>query len=427
MGSHEMFVRIAVVVLSLLALPRPAAAEPPMVTLSLSGASERASRLSPLLGPRQAAVRGAQGVEHAADTVVVFPPRIDVAAGSRWRASPGAFGPEVSVSVMQDLSLAGYGRSREGYARALTREARAGLAVGVEDARAAAALSWVEARLARELVRIMTDSLRQADGIERVAASRVAAGSASPAELALTQALVANARAELLAAHGRRFVADASLRYLTALPSNTQLELTGALDAPAGELDRVDVLHLARGDQPDRLAARRAVERATSAADMVAAGGKPVLALGPSVTREATGDWILLIRLGVPLPLVNPAGVEASRSRLEAEVAAAAARYVDSALERDVLLALEERTHARELAKVLGDSVVGAAAEALRLAVLQYEAGKTDSAVALAARRELLAAEDRRAQAAADVRRADIRLARLLGRAPQTSKEGPQP
>jgi outer membrane protein TolC len=222
-------------------------------------------------------------------------------------------------------------------------------------------------------------------------------------------------------------VADASLRYLTALPPNTPVELTGSLDAPTGELDRGGVLRLARGEQLDRQAARRAVERATSAAEMVAAGGKPLLALGPSVTREATGDWILLLRVGVPLPLVNPAGVEASRLRLEAEVAAATARYVDSALERDVLLALEERTHARELAKVLGDSVVGAAAEALRLAVLQYEAGKTDSAVALAARRELLAAEDRRAQAAADVRRADIRLARLLGRAPETSLEGPQP
>jgi hypothetical protein len=137
-----MLVRIAAVVLSVLALARQAAAEPPTAVLSLATASERASRLSPLLGPRQATVHGAKGVEQAADTLVAFPPRIDVAAGSRWRASPGGFGPEVSVSVMQELSLGGYGDSREGYARALTREARANLAVSIEDARAAAALSW---------------------------------------------------------------------------------------------------------------------------------------------------------------------------------------------------------------------------------------------------------------------------------------------
>ncbi|HVY32015.1 MAG TPA: TolC family protein [Polyangiaceae bacterium] len=422
-----MFARIAVVTLSVLALARSAAAEPAPAVLSLSAASERASRLSPLLGPRRAAVHGAQGVEHAADTLVALPPRIDVAAGSRWRASPGELGPEISVSVMQELSLGGYGRSRERYARALTRGARADLTVAVEDARTAAALSWVEARLARESVRIMTDSLEQTEGLERVAASRVAVGRASPAELALTQALVGNAQADLLAAQGRSFVADASLRYLTALPANTPLELAGSLDAPAGELDRVSVLRQAHGVQPDRQAARRAVERATSAAEMVAAGGKPLLALGPSVTHEATGDWILLIRVGIPLPLVNPAGVEASRLRLDADVAAAAERYVESTLEHEVLLALEERTHARELAKLLGDSVVGAAAEALRLAVLQYEAGKIDFAAALAARRELLAAEHRRAQAAADVRRADIRLARLLGHTPENSEEGPLP
>ena len=71
--------------------------------------------------------------------------------------------------------------------------------------------------------------------------------------------------------------------------------------------------------------------------------------------------------------------------------------------------------------------MIGPAREALRQTLAQYEAGNGDTATVLSARRELLLAEERWAEAAADVRRADVRLMRLLGRDPAELSERAQP
>jgi outer membrane protein TolC len=119
------------------------------------------------------------------------------------------------------------------------------------------------------------------------------------------------------------------------------------------------------------------------------------------------------------LPLVSAGVLDTARARADASVQRAEGRHLRAALERELDLAVHERKHAREVRDALHDGVLGPASEALRQSLAQYEAGSIDTATVLAARRELLAAEERWAEAAADVRRADVRLMRLAGRDPR--------
>ena len=406
-GMARLLLALAVVMVA-----STAGAEPVRVTLA--DAMRRAERHAPTLGPKRAAVAGARGVRSAADTALATPPRLEVDVGPRWHGQPKEVGVDASVGLWQDLSLGGYGGSRKSYAQALEMEARAQLAVGQRDAKTQAALAWVDARLARELVRIRKESLTDAQEIARIAAARVRAGSVPPSEQSMAQALVGRAKADMLDARGRGFVADADLRTLIGVSA----EPVGPLDARDGALDRTRVLSWVRRGQPDVAAAEARAVRSARAADLTEAGGKPFIAIGPQVTREATGDWLLLGRVSFPLPVVNPAAVETARARSEAMMAHAEVKAARALLERDVRLALEEREHSRELRNALRDGAIAPAREALRQTKSQYQAGSVDLSAVLAARRELLLSEERWAEAAADVRRADIHLARIVGRDP---------
>jgi outer membrane protein TolC len=391
----------------LLTAALPAAAAPP-VQLGLEQAAERAERLAPELGPARAAVTGARRARRAASAVLSAPPRIELAAGPRWHSDPRETGIDVSVGAWQDLSLGGLVGARRSFARSLDGEARARLELTRQDARTRAALAWIDARLARELVRVRQQSLEHAREIARIARARVDAGSVAPAEETLAQVAVGNARAQLLDAGGRKLVAETRLRQLTGIAARSPIELVGPLDAP----ERPGIRACR---SPDLALAEARTRSSRASAEATRALGRPVLSLGPSLTREATGDLILLARAAFPLPFTNPAALDAARADAEADVARAETSALRRNLQRESELAREEGQHARELRQALAEGVVSPAREALRQTLAQFAAGKIDTSVVLAARRELLAAEERWAEAAADARRADLTLARLLG------------
>ncbi|MBK7582531.1 MAG: TolC family protein [Myxococcales bacterium] len=388
------------------------------VRMDLADAMRRAERHAPALGPRRAAVQSTRGLARAAVQKLSVPPRIEIEVGPRFRSNPSRVGVDATLGLWQDLPLGGVGSARRRWAAAVGGEADARLVVTVHDARAEAALSWIDMRLARELEGIRRESLEHAQSIAKVAGARVRAGSVPPSEEATAKALAGRARTDVIDAEGRAFVAETALRHLTGTQTQN-IEVVGPLDVADRPLALPQLLAAARAGQPDVLAADAAALRGERAVEMTRALGKPSLALGPSVTREATGDWIVLARAAFPLPLVSPAAVETARARAEASVQRAEARHARAALERELDLALHERQHARELRDALREGVIGPAREALRQSLAQYEAGSIDTASVLAARRELLGAQERWAEAAADVRRADIRLMRLMGRDPR--------
>ena len=79
---------------------------------------------------------------------------------------------------------------------------------------------------------------------------------------------------------------------------------------------------------------------------------------------------------------------------------------------KEVEIALHEREHALELRESLQSGTIEPSTQAVREYQLQYEVGRIDLTTVLAARRELLNAQERWAAAAADVLRAEVRLMR---------------
>ena len=401
----------------LLAIPvSRAQAEP--ARLDLQTVMRRAAEVAPSLGPPTAAVRGAQEQRQAADVTFSTPPRLELALGPRFLNGSNDARLEASVGAWQDVSLGGLGAARGRLAQAASTEAERRRGLAVIDARAAAALAWVDARLAFELIRIRDASLENARQLEATARARVDAGKALPSELSLAEVIAGRADAELLAAQGKRFVAEANLRWWVGLKPQDPLELAGELEVSDAPFDLPAALRRARGQQPDVRLAAASAERAARAADAVAASGRPFLSLGPSVLHEGTGDWILLGRISVPLPTVNPAGFEAARARADSWVAQAQVAELSAVTGGQIVLAVEEREHTRQLRGRLRDNVVAHAREALSQALARYQAGSEDIGIVLQARREALLGEEEWAAAAADVRRADIRLMRLLNLEP---------
>lgn len=414
---------LAALLLALLFIAPAARGDSAPLRLDINSTVRLALARSPELAPQRAAVGGASDVARAVDTPLATPPRLEVQAGPRWRNDAQRYGVDATVALWQDFSLGGYGGARRDLARSMQREAGAGLAVAERDVAAAAALAWINARLARELVRIRGESLKDAEELVRLAAARVRVGSAPPGDEALARAVLGTARAAALDAEGRRFEADAALRYIAGLPLAQPLELAGPLDTRDPPIDARQLLARARAAHPDVELARATAARHARTSEVARAGGKPYLSVGPLVTREGTGDWVVEGRVAVPLPFVNPAALDTARASADARVASANARRVEARIAGDIQMALHEREHAREVREELLTGAIVPAREALRQSKLQYEAGSGQLAVVLGARRALLDAEERWAEAAADVRRADVKLARALGRAPNTMGE----
>ncbi len=410
---------VAALLLSSALATAPARAQRAPLRLDIASAVRLALQRSPELGPGRAAIGGASDVARAVDTPLATPPRLEVQAGPRWRNDVQRYSVDATVALWQDFSLGGYGGARRDLARAMQREAGAGLAVAERDVAATTALAWIDARLARELMRIRAESVTDAVELVRLASARVRIGQSPPGEEALARAVLGSARAAALDAEGRRFEADAALGYVTGLPPAQPIDVTGALDTRDPPLDERRLLARARAAHPDVALARAVAARQTRTSEVARAGGKPYLSVGPLVTREGTGDWLFEGRVAVPLPLVNPAALESARARADARVAAAQARRVEARINGEIRMALHEREHAREVREALLTGAIAPAREALRQSQAQYEAGSGDLNAVLVARRALLDAEERWAEAAADVRRADVKLARALGREPK--------
>ncbi len=387
------------------------------VVLDLNAAVRLARAQSPTLRPSHAALSAADGVARAARSVLHTPPRLELQAGPRIQhGAARQIGPEVSVAAWQDVSLGGYGAAKRELSGAISREASAAARLAEWDAAARAALAWTDARLAIELQRMRGDALRDAVELLRVAEARVRSGRSDPGEAALAQAVLGSARAAALDAEGRRYIAEAELRFMTGLAAGAMIEVSGEFEVKDEPLPADAVFALARAAQPDLLLAAASAARRARDAELTYASGKPFLAVGPLVTREGTGDWIVQARVALPLPLVNPAAFEGARARSDALVAEAELEEQRARLEAELRAALHEREHARAVRDAFRDGALQPARLALDVAAKQYAAGRAELPAVLGARRELLDAEQRWAEAVADVRRADIRLARLLGR-----------
>jgi cobalt-zinc-cadmium efflux system outer membrane protein len=324
-------------------------------------------------------------------------------------------GPELSVTVQQEISMRGLGSARR---RAAEWAARAA-ATDVERARieggAMAALAWIDLLEAQDLLQLRTATADDAARLARIAEVRVTSGVATAVERSLAKAEVGSARLAILDAEGRATEARLALAHATGA------SMQGAVVAD-GRLDGTDESPIDERTVVDGVAHHPAVRAAEARASQTSAEGSvaratagPSFSVGATLWREGSGDHAAAAIVSIPLPFFDPARYDVGRQSTIATAAQSHATRLRAELEREARLALHDHEHTREVRTQLREGVVQPTKSALDTAMTAYAAGTSDLGVVLLARRSALAAEERLVIAMADVWRADIRLSALAG------------
>jgi len=380
-----------------------------------------ARREALLLGARRgpgvalaAAPREALAVLGKRASALIRPPVLTLGGGYRAGAlTPGA---ELSVSLAQEVPLAGVGGARSGLAKSFARSVDTDTLRARLDGASRAAIAWIDALFTAELLRLREEGQSQADAILKTTVSRVEVGVAPPHELALARGEAAAALASVLDAEGMQVEALAELRFSIGAPATEVVAATGALySSDERVVDEEGAVRAAQTRNPTLQLAVARAEQANREVQLTSAMLGPSLSLGATYVREGTGDRVLLGFVGFPIPLFDAGGFETARQRATQKTSESQVELTRAEAARDIRLALHDRDHWREVRNALQNGALAAFSEAFRLAKTQYEVGTAEIGTVILARQRLLGVQEHLAEVAARVQRADIALARATG------------
>jgi OMF family outer membrane factor len=281
---------------------------------------------------------------------------------------------------------------------------------------------------ARETVRVVRISLDRLGEQRDVARAQQSAGFVPPSDVLRVEAQRSRQRVLLIEAENAAAVVEADLRRLIGLETSIGIEIADRLDVLPQEVPEAEGLLVeAQDKRPERRAieARIAGQGArASAADALRrpvlsiAGGYDVARPNPRVLppRARTDDsWDVSVNASWLL-------WDGGRARAAQQEASASQRAARERLaEFDSILSLEVLQRRLDLSSALaavaaaGDEV-GSAAEARRVIDERYRAGVATSVELLNAQVALLEAELNRTRTLANVRLAQARLDRVVGR-----------
>ena len=380
-------------------------------------ARDEALRLGARQGPGVALAAAPHAAAVTLDkraSALVRPPFLTLGGG--YRAGALTPGVELSVSLAQEVPLVGVGGARSEFAKSFARSVDTDTKRAQLEAAARAATAWVDALFAQELLRLRHEGLTQAEAILKITVSRVEAGVAPPHELALARGEAAAALASVLDAEGMQVEALAELRFSIGAPATEDLTATGELyRSDERVVDENNALLAAQTKNPTLQLAIARAEQAEREAQLTSAMWGPNLSLGATYVREGTGDKVLLGFVGFPIPLFEAGGFETTRQRATHKTAESQAQLTRAEADRDIRLALHDRHHFREVRDALQNGALTAFSDAFRSAQTQYEVGTAEIAIVIFARQRLLGVQERLAEVAARVQRADIAVARATG------------
>ena len=327
---------------------------------------------------------------------------------------------------------------------ALERAARAersAIAKDVDAARADLRLEVTRAYwavvTAREAEVVLQRSLEAVSAQVSDVKTRLASGLVPPNDVASAEAQAARQRVLSLEAINQRLVAEADLRRLTgndtataAPPSSESRPAGGALPPvpawfPGGNV--TDLIAAALKARPERQALEARAEAATERADAVGAAARPQVAVtggydyarpNPRIFPRA-GEWNTSWDAAVNVSWNLWDGGRRAAEQGEARATASALKTRVADFDRQTTF--EVRTRVLELdssrqAVSAADEEIRAAAEAERVVGERYRAGVATTTDVLDAQVARLQAELDRTRAIANVRLAEARLERALGK-----------
>jgi outer membrane protein len=281
---------------------------------------------------------------------------------------------------------------------------------------------------ATESVRVVDESFKRTDAYLEDMRNRFKVGLVPPNDVLSVEAQRSRQQMLLIQARNQREQALADLRRLIGAAPDSPVDVEAVFDLPAASVGEAGALaDEARKARPDRQALETRVKGAGERTEAVAAGKKPLIAVGAGVDYARpnprifprTSDWKESWDASVNFSWTFWDG-----GRVNADVAEARAnqRAVRERLsEFDTQLDVEVRQRrldlesARAAVAAAGDSV-RAATEARRVVGDRFSNGVATSTDVLDAQVALLQAGLDRTQALASVRLAEARLNRALGR-----------
>lgn len=382
--------------------------------MTLRQAIDEGMRRGPLVVESLPVQRAASDFARHPGASLPAPPQVTVMAGAR---SPNNLptGPEVALTVQQEISPRGLGSARRHAAEWAERAASSDVERARIEGGALAALAWLDLLEAQELLRLRVTAAEDAAKLARIADIRTTSGIATGVERSLAKAEVGSAQLAVLDGEGRATEARLALTHATGEAMDRIVVAEGVLD-PTDERDisADGVRRGVDGHPAIRAAEARSAQSAAEASALHASLG-PTFSVGATVWREGSGDRAAAAIVSIPLPFLDPARYDTARQTTLAAAASGHAARLRLEYERELRLALHEREHTREVRKQLRDGVVTPLQSALTTAMTAYAAGTNDLQVVLLARRSSLQAQERLVMAMADVWRADIRVAALSG------------
>jgi outer membrane protein TolC len=290
---------------------------------------------------------------------------------------------------------------------------------------------WAAAT-AREAVRVLEESTARADAQLRDARQRFDVGLIPPNEVSSLEAQRSREQAQLIEASNARESTLIELRRLTGLAYETVVELADALDAPAAPVapeahDAPALVREAFDQRPERKALNFRLGGIEEREKAAMTANKPVIAVGGGFDYAKPNSkifprqgvwqesWDLSVNVSWPF-------LDFGRTKAQiAEVAAAATATRERLAEFDSVVAADVRQRlldvntSHAMVRAASDAV-RSAAEARRVIGDRFNAGVATSTDVIVAQVAMLENELARTRALANVRLAEARLHRVLGR-----------
>ena len=315
----------------------------------------------------------------------------------------------------------------EGVARAEAAAAASEVAVAQADLRLEVSRAFWAVVTARSAVTVLEQGVTRAQAHVAEVRERFDAGLIPPNEIASAEAQESRARMLLIEARNQRDVSLADLARLTSVEMSTPIEpiadLAGVVEAPAME----GLVEAARQARQERRVLERRIEAADAQQRAAAAARKPTIGAAGGIDHARPNPRIFPrtdrwqdswdVSLNLNWSLWDGGRTDADVAALTSLATAARRRLA----EFDSVLGVEVRQRALEIdsgraAIAAAGDTVRAATEARRVVAERYRAGVATQTEVLDAEYALLQSELDRTRAMANVRLAEARLARAIGR-----------
>jgi outer membrane protein TolC len=429
----------------LAALAAPAAAQEPLaLSLTLDDAQARAVQAShrlPEAQAREAAARAVIDARQAARR-----PAVSAQAGyTRTNhvleftvptpgGAPRVLYPDVPDNYRTRLDLqwpiytAGRLDALERAARAEAAAVASEVAVARADLRLEVARAYWAVVTARSSVAVLEQGVARAQAHVNDVRERFNAGLVPPNEIASAEAQESRARMLLIEARNQRDVSSADLARLVGADLDQPIEPASSLEADAAaEAQLASLLADARASRAERVALERRIDAAEQQRSAAASGRFPTIAVAAGVDyarpnprifprADAWDDsWDVGINLSWAFWDAGRTSADVAQASSLAEAARRRLAEFDSVLAVEVRQRLLEIASGRAAVAAAADAV-RAATEARRVVNERYQAGVATQTEVLDADLLLLQAELDRTRAQANVRLAEARLGRAVGR-----------